>query len=189
MPTHPGGDAAPCIEAAKAFIAELASRIATALEGTSEPPSLRDVAELSQPFLEAASRAGCSLEITLEQAYQSAAKKALDAVMEALSAHMEEMDEEEYNLLSIVFTRYAFHVARVAAAALDAGRSAGPEALQALEPLVFASLARLLAVTHYVQSLPTRELRRRTQPLVEMINRFIEEELGSLQAALALIQG
>jgi len=171
-----------CRELVEGFIARLAQLVASDVE--SGDPGLSIGRVLEEAYLYASTRGNCqsmtrglSLEELLRRELEVLAKLALDAVMEALSVHMEKVSEELHAELSGLLTGYATHLARIVVAVLEAMRQgADTLIIQALEPLVFASAARLLAVARLVRATPTEKLPELLPGLRRAVQTYIAEE-------------
>ncbi len=171
-----------CSQVVEGFIARLAGLVASDVE--SGEPGLRIGRVLEEAYLYASTRGNClaytsglGLEELLRRELESLAKLALDAVMEALSVHMEKVGEELHAELSGLLTGYATHLARIVVVILEAMRQGVDRVvLQALEPLVFASAARLLAVARLVRSTPTEKLPEILPGLRRAVQTYIAEE-------------
>ncbi len=177
-----------CVERARRFVELLASRMREALEDAGEPPRLSEVLDAAARY--SAGLPPCPLQGGLRGVYEKAAKLAIDSAMEALSRHMESLDEETYALLSTSLTRYAFHVVALITHALEAAAASplpGDLLLEAYEPIVFASLARLLALAELVADSPPERLGKlapRIAAVADKLRREEEEYLASLASNL-----
>lgn len=178
--------AVECGELVERFVDMLVSLMLSVLEGRRSSIGLTDVIDLAYEFME---KHACNEDIgPLARVYESAAKLVLDKAMEALSTHMEELDYGEYSFLSVMLTRYAVHVMRLAASALESSRKYGElkdSVLAAFEPLIFTSTARSLALAKLVATMDRRKLLGLLPRLRDLIEEFMAEEnamLSMLQA-------
>ncbi len=166
--------AAECIRRIDEFINLLSGMVARDVREGRPRLSVGDVLRLAH---ELASREGpCNVDMPLRHVYQAAAKLAVDKAMEALSTHMESIDEQSYAALSHIVTTYAFHVARIAASALELASMDEETVLEAFEPVVFASLARVIALARVVSSINPREIPKAIPALEAVVTGYVAEE-------------
>lgn len=179
-----------CRMLVEGFIDLLASRIEASLAGKRPPPMYREVVKLLEDYI--STHGACSNEVDLLHEYQKAAKLALDYAMEALSRHMESLDEESYSFLSGVLTSYAVHIARMIAVVMDEAERLGglaPMLLEAMEPLIYVAAARMLATARLVKKLQTRSIIEFSSRLKDIIDVFIGEETSYLREIIGMIYG
>lgn len=166
-----------CVRRVDEFVSVLASLVARDVREGAPRLTVGDVLRLAQ---ESSRDGGCGADIPLKHVYQVAAKLAVDKAMEALSTHMESLDEHSYAALSHIVTMYAFHTARLAASALELasmeGVDSGEAVLEAFEPVVFASLARVMALARAVATMESSELAKLTQALERVVAGYVSEE-------------
>ena len=179
--------AAECIRRIDVFINLISSLVARDISEGTPRLSVDDVLQLAQ---ELASREGsCDVSTPLRHVYQTAAKLAVDKAMEALSMHMENLDEQSYAALSHIVTMYAFHVARLAASALELASMDKETVLEAFEPIVFASLARVMALARTVSSISPEDLTRLIPALEAVVTGYVAEENELVRGLVRLLTG
>lgn len=179
-----------CRMLVEGFIDLLASRIEASLAGKHPPPMYREVVKLLEDYI--STHGACSDNVDLLHEYQKAAKLALDYAMEALSRHMESLDEESYSFLSGVLTSYAVHIARMIAVVIDEAERLGglaPVLLEAVEPLIYVAVARMLATARLVKKLQTRSVIELSAQLKDIIDIFIGEETSYLREIIGMLYG
>ncbi|WP_143522136.1 hypothetical protein [Pyrodictium delaneyi] len=185
--------AVDCTTLVRDFIRELSRYVKRDIEQGSIQLSLTDIVRLAIEFTE--THGGC--DTPRGQAYlvflfgqmDSLNKIVFDKAMEAMSAHLEKVPEEVYATLSIIMTRYAMHEINLVdnvASLLRTGLELGGEPLERLlgmvEPILFAAVARFLAVAELVSNTPSSELQRTVASIEQVISHYMYEEGRALTA-------
>jgi len=191
--TMSSNTAADCTTLVKDFIRELSRYVKRDIEQGGIQLSLTDIVRLAIEFTE--THGGC--DTPRGQAYlvflfgqmDSLNKIVFDKAMEAMSAHLERVPEEVYATLSIIMTRYALHeinlvdnIASLLRTGLRLGRESLERLLGTVEPILFAAVARFLAVAELVSDTPSSELQRTIASIEQVISHYMHEEGRALTA-------
>ena len=111
--------------------------------------------------------------------YDDVVKLALDSAMEALSQHVESLENDLYNILAMILTHYATHIARLVASVREIAKTSYPLTrfiYEAVEPLLFASLARLIALSSVVRKAESKDVALILPRLQVLVEGYIDEE-------------
>ena len=135
----------------------------------------------------------------LERELERIGNMLLDKAMEALSKHMEAVDVDIHNLLSVVLTNYALHETRVTATFYELVKRYGRRVLKGdeftatilrtMEEAVFAAITRFLALTRLVASLDSNELKALARSIAEAVDAFMREENNTIIVAAYHVKG
>jgi hypothetical protein len=135
----------------------------------------------------------------LERELEKISNMLLDKAMEALSKHMELVDADVHNLLSVVLTNYALHETRVATTFYELVKRYGKRVLEGdeftatvlrtMEEAVFAAIARFLALTKLIARMSPDELRALARSIAETVDAFMREENSTIIVAAYHISG
>lgn len=178
---------ASCSNLVREFIRTLASRVKHDIESGKTRLTLVDVVKLASEFIEKHGSCntplGSAYLVFLFGQLDSLNKIVFDKSIEAMSAHLENVAEEIYSILSLMLTRYALHEINLinnVAAILRSGMSLDDERvvrlLSIVEPLIFATIARYLAVVYLVSVTPSERLSRMTVHLERAVSGYMTEE-------------
>ncbi len=123
---------------------------------------------------------GCNYTFeSYESLYDEIVKLALDSAMEALSQHVESLENDLYNVLAMVLTHYATHIARLVSSVKEIAAMSYPLTsfiYEAMEPLLFASLARLVALSSIVRKAESKDVALMLPRLQVVLEGYIDEE-------------
>jgi len=178
---------ANCSNLVREFIKTLASRVKHDIESGKPHLILVDVVKLASEFIEKHGSCntpqGSAYLVFLSGQLDSLNKIVFDKSMEAMSAHLENIAEEVYSILSIMLTRYALHeinlINNVAAILRSEMRPNSERAIRLLsivEPFIFAAIARYLAIVYLVSVTPSEHLPHMTVSLERVVSGYMTEE-------------
>jgi len=154
-------------------------------------PLLRVENVVNEAIKYVAEYGGCNYAFeSYDVLYDDVVKLALDSVMEALSQHVESLENDLYNILAMILTHYATHIARLVASVKEIAKTSYPLTRfihEAVEPLLFASLARLIALSSIVRKAESKDVALMLHKLQVLVEGYIDEENNILRGFIRTI--
>jgi hypothetical protein len=154
-------------------------------------PLLRVEDVVNEAVKYAAEYGGCNYTFeSYDGLYDDVVKLALDSAMEALSQHVESLENDLYNILAMILTHYATHIARLVASVKEIAKTSYPLTrfiYEAVEPLLFASLARLVALSSVVRKAESKDVALILPRLQVLVEGYIDEENSILHGFIRTI--